>query len=74
MNCEYLIREETHRDERGEHTAFGIEVRAESGACLSYLPSLFFVREKAESFRDLCNRLSLSPEHLFEIAEDILAE
>ena len=74
MNCNYSVREETVSDENGNHTAFGIEAYTEDGVRLLYLPSLFFAREKAECFRDLCNRLSLSPRHLQEVADDILAE
>ena len=74
MSCEYTVTEERIRDEAGEHIAFGIVLRSEEGVNIARLPSLFFSRRKAECFSALCNRLSLSPRHLTEVAEDILAE
>ena len=74
MNCAYTVTEEEIEDEGGRHTVFGLAVCTEDGAPLAHLPSLFFSREKAESFSRLCERLALSPRHLLEVADDLLAE
>lgn len=74
MSNVYKVTEELICDEGGEHRAFGIQLQTEDGESIAYLPSLFFDRQRAECFTELCNRLALSPRHLSEIADDILAE
>lgn len=50
------------------YTAFGIEYPEED----LYIPDVFFDRERAEEFVALCNKLDLTPLHIFDVLEDIL--
>ncbi len=74
MDCLYALKEEVIETDEKRARAFGVEVYDSEGELLARLPSLFFSRERAEGFVSLCNRLALSPSHLFEVADDILAE
>ncbi len=74
MHYRYTVREEAISCEGARHTAYGILAVCDDGSILAHLPSLFAERTEAEAFAALANRLCLSPCHLFEVAEDILAK
>ena len=65
----YKITQDLVTDENGQtDTAFGIEYPEED----LYIPDVFLDRERAEEFVALCNKLDLSPLHIFDVLEDIL--
>ena len=67
-NHTYKIREDIVYDERGKpHNVYGITL----DGSLS-IPDIFTSRPAAEEFIKLCNRLDLSPEHVYEVIDDIL--
>lgn len=75
MELRYLVTEELERTSDGEEKRmFGILLTGEEGEALARLPSLFGSRERAEQYAELFTRLSLSPTHLHEVADDLLAE
>ena len=74
MSCHYTVREERIVCEGATHTAYGIVAVLEGGAVAAHLPALFADRPRAEALAALCNRLSLSPCHINDVAEDILAK
>lgn len=75
MGCTYRVRKDTIHDEaRKMHTVYGIEAVGREGETLSSCPDVFFDRERAERFTDLCNNEGLSLIHLPNAIEDVLAE
>ena len=73
MSCLYIVKEEVVLCEGAPCVTYGIEAVCD-GAVVARLPSLFVSRMRAERLAALANRLRLSPSHLSEVAEDILAE
>lgn len=68
MNSPYKLREDTIYDELGKpHTVYGITL----DGSLS-IPDIFTSRPAAEEFIKLCNRLELSPLHIYEVIDDLL--
>ena len=74
MGCQYRVKEEEILYEGEVYPAYGIEAVLEGGAVAAHLPALFADRPRAEALAERCNRLSLSPCHLAEVGEDILAK
>lgn len=67
-NRTYKIREDIFYDEFGKpHTVYGITL----DDALS-IPDIFTSRPAAEEFIKLCNRLELSPLHIYEVIDDLL--
>ena len=65
----YKIKEKlVTNDNNQTYTSFGIEYPEEN----LYIPDIFSDRKCAEDFIALCNRLDLSPVHIFDVLEDIL--
>ncbi len=72
MTYTYKIQPGTAYDEDGNtHTVYGIDLFAD-GEILNSLPDIFFDKQKAEELAYLCNSLSLSPKHFFDVAEDAI--
>ena len=70
----YQLREDTVLDQKGERlTAYGIDLYAKNKRLSSY-PELFFTREQAEGFVEICNASDLSPAHVPDVIEDFLAK
>ena len=75
MVCTYRVRTDTmHDEERKAHTVYGIEAVGSDGKILSGFSDVFFDKQKAECFADLCNDGDLSLIHFLNAVEDILAE
>lgn len=75
MFCTYKLTETTVTDGSGTaHAAFGIALyQAESDQPTRVIGGIFTDRAAAEEFISLCNRLELSPDHLDDVIEDVLA-
>lgn len=56
-------------------TAYGIEAW-ENGVKVasSTVPDVFFNREDAEAFAELCTELALAPEHLQDVIKDLVGK
>ena len=68
MTQPYKIREDVTYDDLGKsHTVYGITL----DGTLS-IPDIFTSRPAAEEFIKLCNRLELSPLHVYEVIDDLL--
>lgn len=75
MVCTYRVRQDTmHDEERNAHTVYGIEAIGSGGEILESIPDVFFDRQRAERFSDLCNGEGLSLVHLTNAVEDAVAE
>lgn len=69
------MRIDTIHDEYGrKYTVYGIESIDSKGKILQSYPDIFFDRQKAERFVNLCNENDLSLIHLADAVEDALAE
>ena len=67
-NHTYRIRKDIVYDELGKpHTVYGITLDGSLST-----PDIFTSRPAAEEFIKLCNRLELSPEHIYEVIDDFL--
>lgn len=70
----YRMQKNTVQDERKQmHTVYGIEAIDSAGKILSSFPDVFFDRQTAERFVDLCNDGKLSLIHLRDVVTDALA-
>lgn len=68
MKPAYKLRTDTVRSELGQPvTVYGITL----DGSLS-IPDIFTSRPAAEEFIKLCNRLELSPIHIYEVIDDLL--
>ena len=75
MVCTYRVRTDTVHDEaRTTHTVYGIEAIGDGGKILLSISDVFFDRQRAKDFADLCNREKLSFLHFRDAIEDALAE
>ena len=69
MKATYKLRTDTVRSELGQPvTVYGLE----SPSLNISIPDIFTSKPSAEEFVILCNRLDLSPEHIYEVVDDIL--
>lgn len=74
MGYSYRMQKNTVQDERKQmHTVYGIEAIDSAGKILSSFPDVFFDRQTAERFVDLCNDGKLSLIHLRDVVTDALA-
>lgn len=75
MVCTYRVRTDTVHDEaRKAHTVYGIEAIGSGGEILLSIPDVFFNRQRAKIFANLCNSKGLSFLHFRDAVEDVLAE
>lgn len=69
MKKPYRIREDSIYDDLGNpHTVYGIEAPSYNIS----IPDIFTSKPAAEEFVNLCNRLDLSPEHVYEVIDDMI--
>ena len=69
----YRMREDTIHDEDGKkYTVYGIEAINSNGEILESYPDIFFDRQKAESFVNLCNENDVELVYLAYVVEDAL--
>ena len=65
----YILRSDTILDDQGKpHTVYGIELPSAQLA----VRDVFYHRSEAQAFINKCNKLNLSPIHLYEVIEDLL--
>ena len=75
MVCTYRVRMDTVHDEAREaHTVYGIVAIGDGGEILLSIPDVFFDRQRAVGFADLCNSGGLSFLHFRDAIEDALEE
>lgn len=69
MKPAYKLRTDTVLTEQGTFaTVYGIEAPSHNIS----IPDIFTSLPAAEEFVNLCNRLELSPEHVYEVIDDLL--
>ncbi len=73
MNIRYILRTDTVTDEDNrQHTVYGITALNENSETVDTYPDIFFDKQKAEEFVNLCNFEKLELIHLADVIEDIL--
>ena len=71
----YKLREdEVYDEESVVHTAWGVTVSDAHGEVLRSIGDVFLDKKRAEAFVEKCNKSQLSPIHLLDVIEDVLAE
>lgn len=74
MSIKYILRCDTVTDEeKREHTVYGITALNGRGIEAATFPDIFFDKQKAEDFVELCNSEKLELIHLADAVEDVLA-
>ena len=74
MSYTYCMRKDTIHDEDGKrYTVYGIEAVNSKGKILESFPDIFFDRQEAKRFVNLCNENDLELIHLADVVEDALA-
>ncbi len=69
----YTLRCDTVLDEEGQaYTVYGITALNNSGKELASFPDMFFDKQKAIDFVNLCNSERLELVHLADVVEDAL--
>lgn len=68
MKANYSIRIDVIQDGDRKRTAYGLDIKPHGIS----IPDIFTDRKPAEQLADACNRLDVSPIHIYEIIEDIL--
>lgn len=75
MQYTYFLREDKIYDDKGkEYIVYGIEAVTLDGKILQSIPDIFFNRQKAEAFVNLCNDCDLDIIHLASAVENALFE
>ncbi len=73
MSYTYRLRVDTIHDEYGkEYIVYGIEAVDFNGKILQSFPDIFFDKQKAEAFVNLCNESNLELIHLADAVNDVL--
>lgn len=73
LNVMRLLKQDTICDEeKNEYLSYGVEAVGSEGEILSSYSDLFFDRQKAERFVNLCNESGLSLVHLSYAVEDAI--
>lgn len=69
----YILCRETYKAKRSERIAYGIAVYAEGDpTCVARLHDITSDKNALTELVLLCNRLQLSPIHLYDVVEDFL--
>ncbi len=68
MKTTYSVRTDTIFDEDRKRTAYGLNIEPNGIS----IPDIFTDKGRAEQLADTCNRLEVSPLHIYEIIEDLL--
>ena len=70
----YILCRESYKTKRSERIAYGIAAYAEEEqTCITKLHDITSDKNALAEFVSLCNRLQLSPNHLYDVVEDFLA-
>lgn len=73
MSCNYCVRQDEVSDESGrKYLVYGIDVLNNDGRVLKSIPDVFFDRNEAENFVELCNKKQLDQIHLEDVVMDII--
>ncbi|MBQ8202737.1 MAG: hypothetical protein IJZ75_00450 [Clostridia bacterium] len=73
MQVKYTLRTDIVTDEENQkYTVFGITALDSFGNILETFEDIFFSKQKAEEFVELCNQEKLELIHLQNVVEDIL--
>ena len=73
MKVTYTLREDAVTDEENcEHLVYGITAIDTFGNVLKTFEDIFFDKQKAEEFIELCNKEKLELIHLEDVVEDVL--
>lgn len=73
MQVKYILRTDVVTDEENQkYTVYGITALDRFGNVLKTFEDIFFKKQKAEKFIDLCNSEKLELVHLQDVIEDIL--
>lgn len=75
MQVKYILRADTVTDEDNrEHLVYGITAVDTRGNVLESYEDIFFDKQKAEEFIELCNEEKLELVHLENVIEDVLED
>ncbi len=73
MQVKYVMRTDVIKDEENrKHTVYGITALDSFGNTLETYEDIFFDKQKAEKFVELCNSEELELIHLQNVVEDAL--
>lgn len=73
MQVTYTLRTDIVTDEDNhKHIVYGINALDSFGSVLKSVDNIFFSKQKAEEFIELCNEEKLELIHLKDVIEDIL--
>lgn len=70
-----LVEESLWAEDVGIYNTFGIcayEAGGKSEKEVAHVSDIFLIREKAEQFVDMCNKLKLDVIHLLDVIEDMI--
>ena len=74
MNAKYILCKETYQAGSNERIAYGIAAYAKNTkTCVVSLHDITSDKDALTRLVLLCNRLQLSPVHLYDVVEDFLA-
>lgn len=68
----YRLLEKTQTIEGKELRTYGVSAFDSSGKLICEVSDITAVKEKAEYLAKLCEKMKLSPIHLFDVAEDYI--
>ena len=73
MQVKYILRTDVVKDEDNKkYTVYGITALDNFGNVLKTFEDIFFSKQKAEEFVELCNHEKLELIHLQDVVEDVL--
>ena len=73
MKVKYVLRTDIVTDDRNQkYTTYGISAINNFKNVLKTFPNIFFSKDKAEEFVNLCNEEKLELIHLKDVVEDVL--
>lgn len=73
----YVLIKSSYKLEEAEHTTYGIGIAdAHDGGSelIEAVSGLSCDKQRVERLAELCTKLELSPEHLYDVIDDFLAE
>lgn len=75
MQVKYTLRTDIVTDEdNNKHTVYGVDALNRFENVLESVADIFFDKQKAEAFIDLCNEEKLELIHLQNVIEDVLED
>lgn len=70
----YFLIEGTYKSENLEYTGYGLKYVSFDGEIQLNFEDICIERNRMLSFIEICNRLELSPIHINDVIEDLLAD